>query len=63
MEQGIDINRDKNLNLMLQPAAFQQLGLQIFDIFDENFFEHRIGIESDHLSFLLRITMEKYVDM
>ena len=53
----------KILLFKLQSAVFQQLGPQIFHISGEQFVEHRIRIKSDHLSSLLRITMEKYVDM
>ena len=54
IKHRIGINTHKNLNLKLQSSVFQHVGPQTIYITAAHFFEHRIGIESDHLSSLLK---------
>ena len=53
--QNMGKNTEKNLDLEIECAVFTQLGPDIFNNVPGHFFEHRLGIESDHPSSLLRI--------
>ena len=61
LDEGKGINYKQKLDLKIQSAVPALLGQQIFrDITGHNF-EHSIGVESDHLSLLLRLTVQKYL--
>ena len=49
------INIDKNLYLKIECVVFEQLGPKIFNNVPGHFFEHRLGIECDHVSSLFKI--------
>ena len=57
------VNTEKNLDLKIECAVFAQLGPDIFNIVPGHFFEHRLGIGSDHPSSLLRIVARKYINL
>ena len=61
--QNMGINTEKNLDLKIECAVFAQLGPDIFNNVPGHFFEHRLEIESDHLSSLLRIVARKYINL
>ena len=61
--QNMGINTGKNLDLKTECAVFAQLGPDIFNNVLGHFFEHRLGIESDHRSSLFRIVARKYINL
>ena len=58
--QNMGINTEKNLDLKIGCAVFAELGPDIFNNVLGHFFEHGLGIESDHPSSLLRIVARKH---
>ena len=63
VSQNMFINTEKNLDLKIECAVFVQLGSDIFNNVPGHFFEHRLGIESDHPSSLLRIVARNYIKL
>ena len=59
----IGITQEKNLDLKIQSAVLQQVGIEIFQTHSTHFFEHRIGQEMDHLSSLIQKVSSCYLKM
>ena len=63
MTNEIGITNEKNLDLKIQSAVLEQIGVDVFPSFRTHFYEHRIGHEMDHLSCLLRKISSNYLKM
>ena len=63
MTNKIGITNEKNLDLKIQSAVLEQIGVVFFPSFRTHFYEHRIGHEMDHLSCLLRKISSNYLKM
>ena len=60
MWQDKGISREKNLDLKIQYAVWEQLGHDIFTDSPAHLFAHSVGVECDHLSSLLKLVIQKY---
>ena len=54
---------NKNCDLNIKCAVFEQIGPTIFNNVPGHFFEHILGIECDNLSALLKSITKKYLNM
>ena len=54
---------DKNIDLKMQSAVLARLGIDVFNVLPQHYFDHRIGEETDHLSSLLKRVVSKYIQM
>ena len=63
MTNEIGITNEKNLDLKIQSAVLEQIGVDVFPSFRTHFYEHRIGHKMDHLSCLLRKISSNYLKM
>ena len=57
------ITFDKNIDLKMQSAVLARLGIDVFNVLPQHYFDHRIGEETDHLSSLLKRVVSKYIQM
>ena len=61
--QDKGISREKNLDLKIQYAVFEQLGHDIFTDSPAHLFAHPVGVECDHLSPLVKLVTQKYFSL
>ena len=47
----------------IQSGVLEKLGVDMFNVSPQHYFDHRIGQETDHLSPLLRRVVSKYIQM
>ena len=57
------ITFDKNIDLKMQSVVLARLGIDVFNVSPQHYFDHRIGQETDHLSSLLKRVVSKYIQM
>ena len=62
VQQDKGISREKNLDLKIQYAVLEQLGHDIFIDSPAYLFAHS-GVECDHLSSLLKLVTQKYLNI
>ena len=48
----------KNIDLKMQPAVPARLGIDVFNVSPQHYFDHRIGQKTDHLSSLQQSTFK-----
>ena len=63
IEREERITFDKNIDLKMQSAVLARLGIDVFNVSPQHYFDHRIGQETDHLSSLLKRVVSKYIQM
>ena len=63
IEREERITFDKNIDLKMQSAVLARLGIDVFNVSPQHYFDHRIGQETDHLSSLLKRAVSKYIQM
>ena len=61
LNEGKGISYKQKLDLQIQSTVLELLGPQIFKDISGHYLEHSTGVESDHLSSLLRFTVQKYL--
>ena len=63
LDTDTGINTEKKLDLKIDSAVIQQLGIGIFNNTEGHFFDHEIGQEIDNLSSLMRAVVRKYIHL
>ena len=61
LDEERGVNYEYKLDLKIQSAVLELLGPQIFKNISGHYFEHSTGAESDQLSSVLRLTVQKYL--
>ena len=57
------ISFEKNIELQIQYTVLKVLGRSVFPSMSEHFFDHTIGEEYDHVTSLLILVVQKYLNM
>ena len=57
------ITMEKNIGLKIESAIVEQFVPNIFNNVRNHFFDHEIGQEGDHLTSILRVVVQKYVNL
>ena len=57
------ISFEKNIELQIQNTVLKALGRSVFPSMSKHFFDHTIGEEHDHVTSLLRLVFQKYLNM
>ena len=57
------ITYERNIDLKIQYAVLKQFGPGIFHESSAHFFQHAIGVESNHLTSLLKLVTQKYLSL
>ena len=53
----------EKIDLKIQYAALKQFGPGIFHESSAHFFQHAVGVESNHLTSLLKLVTQKYLSL
>ena len=63
MESEQEISMEKHLALKIESAVVAKLGPGVFTTTREHFFDHKLGLEMDHPSALLRQVIRSFLNL